>query len=118
MDLTTLLIVSIFTLAVGAVLGWYLNLKYGKDAKPGDPIDWARTSREIGLYVIAIVVILANFWCLSILLSRELMPGSKDAVMLILGTLVAAFTTIVGYFFGSSKGSADKTQALTDKAEG
>lgn len=35
-----------------------------------------------------------------------------DAVMLIIGALIGAFSTVVGYFFGSSKGSADKTELL------
>jgi hypothetical protein len=41
------------------------------------------------------------------------MPAeNKDAIMLSLGALLAAFATVTGYFFGSSKGSADKNDAL------
>ena len=36
----------------------------------------------------------------------------KDIVIYILGVLSAAVTQILGYYFGSSKGSADKTNAL------
>lgn len=36
----------------------------------------------------------------------------KDFVLYILGVLSSALTTIFGYYFGSSKGSSDKTTAL------
>jgi len=37
----------------------------------------------------------------------------KDFVLYILGVLSSALTTIFGYYFGSSKGSSDKTSALS-----
>ncbi|HSD37512.1 MAG TPA: hypothetical protein VLC92_08375 [Rhodocyclaceae bacterium] len=36
----------------------------------------------------------------------------KDIIIYILGVLSAAVTQILGYYFGSSKGSADKTRSL------
>ena len=44
------------------------------------------------------------------------MPSlNKDLGLLVIRTLVAKFSDVVGYFFGSSKGSADKTDLLNDK---
>ena len=39
----------------------------------------------------------------------------KSELGIILGALVGAFGTVVGYFYGSSKGSADKNDLLKNK---
>ena len=36
----------------------------------------------------------------------------EQAVNLLIGALIAGFTTIINYHYGSSKGSADKTALL------
>jgi hypothetical protein len=41
--------------------------------------------------------------------------GVKDQALLITGCWIVNFTTIVNYFFGSSKGSSDKTDILKSK---
>jgi len=52
----------------------------------------------------------------TVLLMKWQVPGeNKDALYLVLGALLGSFTMVVSYFFGSSKGSAEKTQLLTDK---
>lgn len=38
--------------------------------------------------------------------------GAKDALLILIGGLSAAFGGVVSYFFGSSSGSADKTAML------
>lgn len=43
---------------------------------------------------------------------REVPVGSKEIAFTMLGTVGAAWTGIVGYFFGSSAGSAKKTEIL------
>lgn len=71
-------------------------------------MNWKKFGREIGLYAIGIIVILGTGWTLGKLFGVEVPAGNKDALMMIVGVLVAKFGTIVDYFFGSSKGSADK----------
>ncbi len=36
----------------------------------------------------------------------------ESAVNLLIGAVIAAFTTIINYHYGSSKGSSDKTKIL------
>jgi ABC-type transport system involved in multi-copper enzyme maturation permease subunit len=38
--------------------------------------------------------------------------GNSQASLLLVGALIASFTTIVQWFFGSSSGSAEKTALL------
>jgi hypothetical protein len=39
----------------------------------------------------------------------------ESTINLTIGTLLTAFGTIVGYFFGSSKGSAEKNTLINNK---
>ena len=39
--------------------------------------------------------------------------GNNPVLDILFGGLVSGFATVLGYFFGSSKGSADKTHLLT-----
>ena len=39
-------------------------------------------------------------------------PSSNAVVNLLFGGLVSGFATVLGYFFGSSKGSAEKNALL------
>jgi hypothetical protein len=42
---------------------------------------------------------------------------SPESVNMTLGALLAAFGTVVGYFYGSSKGSADKNDLINKKPD-
>lgn len=43
---------------------------------------------------------------------HEFLPGVKDVAMFLLGALTTSVVTVVGFFFNSSQGSADKTAAM------
>ena len=45
-------------------------------------------------------------------MEREFLPGVKDVAMFLLGALTTSVVTVVGFFFNSSQGSADKTAAM------
>lgn len=45
-------------------------------------------------------------------------PEWKDIVNIIVGALVANLTTVVQYYFGSSQGSAKKTEILAAAVNG
>lgn len=62
--------------------------------------------------VLAIVITVGFFGVLTFMLLRPIPVSGHDALLLILGTLAAAFGAVVTYYYGSSKGSADKTQLL------
>ena len=46
---------------------------------------------------------------------QSLAPEFKEMISLIVGAWIVNSTTIVNWFFGSSKGSSDKTLMLTKK---
>jgi hypothetical protein len=70
-------------------------------------------AKNLHLYILAGIIIAGTVVFLALLAVRETPAANKDAIMMALGAQLAAFGTVVGYFFGSSKGSADKTEALT-----
>ncbi len=81
-------------------------------------MDWKRLGREIGLYVIAGLVVGGLIWCTSRLFGSEIPAANRDMVVSVTTFLLAKASTIVDYFFGSSKGSADKTDLLGNPPAG
>ena len=69
------------------------------------------------MYILGVVIVVG--FCASVItlmLKTTAIPtGSRDAVMLLLGSLIASFGAVVQYFYGSSKGSSDKTSMLVGK---
>lgn len=69
------------------------------------------------LYVLAAAVVVGFFAIVFVLLfkSAVIPDGSREVAFLLVGTLSTAFGAVIQYFFGSSKGSADKTAFLATK---
>lgn len=67
--------------------------------------DWIK---EVYMYVLGAMVIIGFF---AVVIYKLYM--AQD-VQLEIGALIAAFAMIVGYFYGSSKGSADKTKIIAN----
>lgn len=70
------------------------------------------------LKIFSIVAFLLFAAILVIALFLRFDPQAKDIAMLILGGTISQLTSIVGYWFGSSKGSADKTEMLRNQNGG
>jgi heme O synthase-like polyprenyltransferase len=68
--------------------------------------------KEIFMYSFAAVIALGFF---GILIYMIRMGTYETSINLVVGALVGSFTLVVGYFFGSSKGSADKNDILKKK---
>lgn len=49
---------------------------------------------------------------------HEFLPGVKDVAMFLLGALTTSVVTVVGFFFNSSQGSAEKQQEILRRQEG
>jgi drug/metabolite transporter (DMT)-like permease len=67
---------------------------------------------EIFMYSLGGLVVTGFFLLLIFLVLFEVPDSNKDILNIVVGALIGSFTAVVGYFFGSSKGSKDKTQLL------
>ena len=70
--------------------------------------------KENFMMALAVVVVLGVLAATIILMKWDVPVDNGEALYLVLGSLLAAFSTVINYFFGSSKGSSDKTQALVN----
>jgi hypothetical protein len=77
----------------------------------------ATGKRDINLYVLAWTVVIGFFGLCGMLIFRTIPQGQNDIVYVLFGGLVTGFSTVLAYFFGSSKGSSDKTKLLAGKAD-
>jgi len=67
---------------------------------------------QIPMFVLGGLIVIGFFVLLGLLIFIDVPQANSDLLNLVVGSLIASFTTIVGYFFGSSKSSADKTEIL------
>ena len=65
--------------------------------------------KNIFMYSLAALIAVGFFGILAFLIHTNKFEAQ---VSIILGALVGAFTTIISYFYGSSKGSSDKNELL------
>jgi len=71
--------------------------------------------KDVFMYVLGAIVVL-SFIAITILLIVN--PTLRDSLHLVIGAWLTAFGTVVGYFFGSSKGSAEKNDLLSNAKKG
>ena len=64
------------------------------------------------LYILATVIVIGFFVLLWFLIFNPLPPDSTGVIFMLFGALSAAFGAVVQYFFGSSTGSADKSEVI------
>lgn len=62
--------------------------------------------------LLAGLISLGFFGILGLIMFHEVPAGAKDAALLLLGALSTSFGAIVQYYFGSSSGSAAKSETL------
>ncbi len=102
-------------------LGWYLGKKFGPNTVAGTGTvhtwDWSNLSREAVLTIVGLFVLVLFAATLWATLRLEIPPANKDVVMVLVGQISGAFITVVGYYFGSSKGSADMKKLMADVAK-
>lgn len=72
-----------------------------------------KTTKDWFQYGLAALIVLGFFIVLGGLLYSAVPTENKDALNIALGALVAGFTGVLGYFFGSSKGSSEKNEMLS-----
>jgi hypothetical protein len=76
-------------------------------------LDLERMNRLTG--VLALIVTLGFLALLGYLAAYR--PDQRDLLNVMIGALATAWVSIVSYYFGSSRGSDDKTNLLTAKKE-
>lgn len=70
--------------------------------------------KEIFMYILGGLVLLGFFVVLGYLIYQGTF---ESTINLAIGSLIAAFATVINYFYGSSKGSADKNILLHKKGK-
>ena len=71
-------------------------------------------TKDIFMYSLAAIIVIGIFTIISFLIFKVMPLENKDLLTLTLGALIAGFSNVLGYFFGSSKGSADKNEMLSN----
>ena len=90
-----------------------LELKDVTDARARErAIVEATGKKDLNLYILAWTIVGSFFALYAILMKVSLPESSNQMVYLLFGGLVAGFTQVIAYFFGSSKSSSDKTKLL------
>ena len=72
-------------------------------------------AKEIYQYVLGGLIAVGFMVLLGLLIYKGVPETNKDLLNITVGALIGSFSTLVGYFFGSSKGSADKNRLLNEK---
>ena len=78
----------------------------------------ATGNSDMNFYVLAWVVVLGFFALMGVLMFVEIPVKQTEVMFMLFGTLSSGFGAVLQYFFGSSKGSADKTAHITKLQEG
>jgi hypothetical protein len=72
----------------------------------------ATGKRDTNLYALAWTVITCFFILMGILLFAKLEPAQNGVIFMLFGSLAAGFSQVLSFFFGSSKGSENKTDMI------
>jgi drug/metabolite transporter (DMT)-like permease len=68
--------------------------------------------KEIFMYVLGAFVVGCSASVICLLIFFPVPSVNHDAIMMAVGTLLGMAVSVVGYFYGSSKGSSDKTDII------
>ena len=68
--------------------------------------------KDAAMYVLGAFIVLGFFGLLGLLIYNGVPEQNTDLLNIGIGSLLAAFATVVGYFYGSSKGSSDKNELI------
>ena len=74
--------------------------------------------KDIFMFILGGLIVIGFFGLLYILVLAEVPERNKDLLNLVVGALIGSFATVVGYFYGSSAGSAAKTEIMAGKNGG
>ena len=69
-------------------------------------------TKDLFMYVLGGLIVFAFFALLALLVFNGIPEQNESLLNIAIGSLLAAFATVVGYFYGSSKSSAEKTEIM------
>jgi len=72
--------------------------------------------KDIPMLVLAGAVVVGFFALMYLLVYHAIPAENKEILNIVVGALIASFTAVVGYYFGSSKGSSDKNEMLKNQS--
>ncbi|MCW3126585.1 MAG: hypothetical protein JWO03_2243 [Bacteroidetes bacterium] len=73
--------------------------------------------KELYMYVLGAFVVGMAVASVLMLITHAVPEGNHDIVVMALGQLLGFAGLVVGYFYGSSKSSADKTELISGQAK-
>ena len=71
--------------------------------------------KDIAMYSLGTLLVLGFFGLLGLLIFRPIPTVNNEVLYLAIGALISGFTTVVNYFYGSSAGSAQKSDLISKK---
>jgi len=74
--------------------------------------EFAPTINKIVTPILALGTVGLTFLLFGIIVFAEVKPEAKDIIIYVLGALTSAVTMVLGYYFGSSQGSKEKSLQL------
>ena len=69
------------------------------------------------MFTLGAIIMICFFVVLGLLIFKAMPDQNKDVLYLIIGALIGFAGSVVNYFYGSSKGSSDKSELLSKKSE-
>jgi drug/metabolite transporter (DMT)-like permease len=76
-----------------------------------------KETKDKFMFTLGGIIMIAFFIILGLLIFHSMPTDNKDVLYLIIGALIGFASNVVNYFYGSSKGSADKTDILNKKTD-
>lgn len=69
--------------------------------------------KDLNLYILSWLVVIGFYSLVGVLMWKPIPKGSNEVLFILFGSLSSGFGTVLGYFFGGSKGSDEKTKLMS-----
>ena len=79
--------------------------------------EFAPTLNKIVTPILALGTVALTFLLYAVIIFTDVDEQSKDILIYVLGALTSAVTMVLGYYFGSSAGSKEKSKQIDDLLE-
>ena len=74
-----------------------------------------KNAKDIFMYSLAALIMMLLFGSLFFIFIKPIPSDNKDLAYMALGLALGWGSVVISYFFGSSKGSSDKTDIMSKK---